>query len=66
MYLKVPQGFILEPIPFLIYVNDKAQAVTANLFLYADDSWLDFLGKNVRKIGKQLNGDFTNICEVCG
>ena len=31
--------------------------------MYADDSGLAFLGKDVIKIDKQLNGDFTNICE---
>ena len=39
------------------------QAVKSNLFLYADDSCLIFQGKDVIEIEKQLNGDFTNICE---
>ena len=39
------------------------QAVKSNLFLYADDSCLIFLGKDVIEIEKQLNIDFTNICE---
>ena len=34
-----------------------------NLFLYGDDSCLIFQGKDVIKIEKQKNGDFTNICE---
>ena len=33
------------------------------MFLYADDSCLAFQGKDVIEIEKQLNGDFTNICE---
>ena len=57
----VPQGFILGPLLFLIYVNDMPQAVKSNLFLYADDSCLVFQGKDVIEIEKQLNGDFTNI-----
>ena len=40
-----------------------AQAVKSNLFLYADDSCLVFQGKDVIEIEKQLNEDFTNICE---
>ena len=33
------------------------------MFPYADDSCLVFQGKNVIEIEKQLNWDFTNICE---
>ena len=36
----VPQGSILEPLLFLIYVNDLPQVVKSNLLLYADDSCL--------------------------
>ena len=39
------------------------QAVKSNLFLYANGSCLIFQGKDVIEIEKQLNGDFTNICE---
>ena len=39
------------------------QAVKSNLFLYADNSCLVFQGKDVIEIEKQLNADFTNICE---
>ena len=59
----VPQGSILGPLLFLVYVNDMPQAVKSNQFLYADDSCLIFQGKDVIEIEKLLNGDFTNICE---
>ena len=36
-------------------------AVKCDLFLYADDTRLVFQSKNV--IEKQLNEDFTNICD---
>ena len=34
----VPQGSVLGPLIFLMYVNDMAQAVKRDLYLYADDS----------------------------
>ena len=51
----VPQGSILGPLLFLIYVNDMPMAVKCNLFLYADDTYLVFQSKNVKDIEKQLN-----------
>ena len=39
------------------------QAVKSNLLLYADDSYHVFQGKNIIEIEKQLNRNFTNICE---
>ena len=50
---EVPQESILEPLLFLIYVNDMSQAVKSNLFLYADDSCVVFQGNNVIEIEKQ-------------
>ena len=59
----VPQGSILGPLLFLIYVNDMPMAVKCDLFLYADDNCLVFQSKNVEDIEKQLNEDFANICD---
>ena len=56
----VPQGSILGPLLFLIYVNDMPMAVKCDLFLYADDTCLVFQSKNVKDIKKQLNEDFAN------
>ena len=59
----VPQGSILGPLLFLLYVNDMPQAVHSDLFLYADDSGLTFQHKDVHKIEHQLNKDFSSLCE---
>ena len=59
----VPQGSILGPLLFLLYVNDMAQAVHSDLFSYADDFSLTFQHKDVHTIEHQLNKDFTNLCE---
>ena len=58
----VPQGSILGPLLFLLYVNDMPQSVDCDL-LYADDSCLIFSDTNVENIEKQLNKDFNSICD---
>ena len=59
----VPQGSILGPLLFLLYVNDMPQAVNSKLLLCADDTCLIYMGKNIQKIEEQLNSDFTSLCE---
>ena len=59
----VPQGSILGPLIFLLYVNDMPQSVDCDLYLYADDSCLVFQHKNVKEIEKQLNKDFSSLCD---
>ena len=59
----VPQGSILGPLLFLIYVNDMSQAAKCDLFLYANDTCLVFQYKDIIKIENQLNKDFCNICD---
>ena len=48
----VPQGSILGPLFFFLYMNDMAQDIKSNLYLYADDSCIAFQGKDVIKIDK--------------
>ena len=59
----VPQGSILGPLIFLMYVNDMAQAVDCDLFLYADDSCLVFTGDNITSIEENLNRNFNSLCD---
>ena len=48
----LPQGFILGPLLFVIYVNDIPQTVKSNLFLYANDSFLMYQHRDIREIEK--------------
>ena len=59
----VPQGSILGPLLFLLYINDMLQAINCKLLLYADDTCLIFQHKDVKVIEKQLNGNFSSICD---
>ena len=57
----VPQGSVLGPLLFLIYVNDISQAVECALYLYADNLCLLFQHKSVTEIKKNLTKDSSNI-----
>ena len=59
----VPQGSILGPLLFLLYVNDMSQAVKCDFFLYADDTCLTFQHENVKEIEDQLNLNFSSLCD---
>ena len=57
----VPQGSILGPLLFNIYVNDMITSVNCDLFLYADDSTLLVSGKNPAVIQNTLSIELNAI-----
>ena len=59
----VPQGSILGPLLFLIYINDMPQAVGSDLLLYADDTCLVFQHGNIKTIEEHLNRDFSTLVD---
>ena len=59
----VPQVSILGTLLFLIYINDMSNAITSDLYLYADDSCILVQHKSIKAINEKLNTDFSNLCD---
>ena len=57
----VPQGSVLGPLLFLIYVNDIADSLLSITRLFADDSSLAVSSRDVNMIEETLNHDLNSI-----
>lgn len=57
----VPQGSVLGPLLFLIFINDMKAACKVNLFLYADDSAILASDKDEVSLQAILKEEFNNI-----
>ena len=50
----VPQGSILGPLLFFLYINDMPQAADCDLFLYAGNTCLLYRHQDLEQINKEL------------
>ena len=57
----VPQGSVLGPLLFLIYINDLAENISSNIKLFADDSSLFIKVTDVNTAHNLLMSDLQHI-----
>ena len=65
--IGVPQGYILGPLLFALYINDLPSVVSHCLLdLYADDAELYFCGSNLRVVENGLQSDLNSVATWLG
>ena len=61
----VPQGSILGPLLFLVFINDLSLNITSQKCMYADDITTYVSGNSAEILEEKLQKDFDNVSDWC-
>ena len=60
-YCRSYLGILLDPLLFLIYINDLANGLSSNIKLFVDDTFLFSVTHDIKATANKLNNDLTKI-----